>query len=75
MLIRNSLTFKLRSALATNSNDIESLAIEVIKKNKNVVISAQYREPAGDFKQHKTYLNITNLNITNNSIMKQCDDN
>ena len=34
MLIRNSLTFKLRSALATNSNDIESLAIEVIKKTK-----------------------------------------
>ena len=26
------------------------------KKNKNVVISQQHRQPAGDFKQYKTYL-------------------
>ena len=57
VFIDNSLTFKLRSDLGTNSNDIESLAIEIInKKSKNVVISAQYRQPAGDFKQSKTYL-------------------
>ena len=38
----NSLTFKLRSDLGANSNDIESLVIEIInKKIKNVVISAQ----------------------------------
>ena len=41
VFIHNSLTFKLRSDLATNNNDIESLAIEIInKKNKNIVISA-----------------------------------
>ena len=54
--IHNSLTFKLGSDLGTNSNEIESLAIEIInKKNKNVVISSQYRQIAGDFKQYKTY--------------------
>ena len=38
--------FKLRSDLGTNSNDIESLVIEIINKNsKNVVI-----------KRYKTYL-------------------
>ena len=57
VFIHNSLTFKLRPDLWTKSNDIESLAIEIInKKSKNVVINAQYRKPAGDFKQYKTYL-------------------
>ena len=57
VFIHNSLTFKLRSDLGTNSNDIESLGIEIInKKSKNVVISAHYRQPAGNFKQYKTYL-------------------
>ena len=57
IFIHNFQTFKLRSNLGTNSNDIESLAIEIINKTiKNVVISAQYRQPAGDFKQYKTYL-------------------
>ena len=57
VFIHNSLTFKLRSDLGTKRNDIESLAIEIINKdNKNVVINAQYRQPAGDFKQYKTYL-------------------
>ena len=56
VFIHNSLTFKLRSDLGTNNNDIESL---VIKINKNVVISAQYRQPASDFKQYKTYLEAT----------------
>ena len=56
MFIHNSLTFKLRSDLATNDNDIDLLAIEVInKKSKNVFISAQYRQPVGDFKQYKIY--------------------
>ena len=51
------------------------MVIEITnKKSKNVVISAQYRKPAGDFKQYKTYLkNLfnkiyiigdTNLNLT-----------
>ena len=56
VFIHNSLTFKLRSDLGTNSNDIESLFIETInEKSKSVVINAQYRQPAGDFKQYKTY--------------------
>ena len=56
VFIHNSLTFKLRSDLGTNSNDIESLVIEIINKNsESVVINAQYRQPAGDFKQYKTY--------------------
>ena len=57
IFIHDSLTFKLRSDLGTNSNDIESLAIEIINKNsKNAVINAQYRQPDRDFKQYKTYL-------------------
>ena len=57
VFIHNSLTFKLRSDLGTNSKGIESLGIEIInkKKSKNA-ISAQYRQPAGYFKQYKTYL-------------------
>ena len=61
VFIHDSLTFNQfnqihqRSDLGTNSNDIESFAMETMnKKSKNVVISAQYRQPAGDFKQHKT---------------------
>ena len=34
VFIHNSLTFKLRSDLGTNSNYIESLAIEIINKKK-----------------------------------------
>ena len=34
VFIHNSLTFKLRSDLGTNSNDIESLAIEIINKKR-----------------------------------------
>ena len=44
VFIHNSLTFKLKFHLATNSSDIELLAIEIInKKSKHVVISTQYR--------------------------------
>ena len=54
VFIHNSLTLKLRSDLGTNSNDIGPLAVEKInKKIKNVVISAQYRQSGGDFKQIK----------------------
>ena len=57
VFIHNSLTFKLSSDLGTNRNDVESLAIEIINKDsKNVVINAQDRQPASDFKQYKTYL-------------------
>ena len=57
VFIQNYLKFKLRSDLGTNSNDIESLVIEIINKNsKNVVINAQYRQPARDFIQYKSYL-------------------
>ena len=57
VFIHNSLTFKLRSDLRTNSNDIESLAIEIINKiysksTGNYVIN----QPTGDFKQYETYL-------------------
>ena len=48
VFINNSLTFKLRSDLGRNSNDIESLAKEMIDKNsKNVIFD-------GNFKQYKT---------------------
>ena len=68
VFIHNSLTFKLKSDLGTNSNDIESLVIEIINKNsKNVVINAQYRQTAGDFKQYKAHLeNFFNKMKTSN---------
>ena len=57
VFIHNSLTFKLRSDFETNNNNIESLVIEIInKKSKNVVINARYRQPAGHFKENKTFL-------------------
>ena len=60
VFIHNSLTFKLRPDLGTNINDIESLVIEIINKSsKNIVINAQYRQPAGDFKQLKHILKIS----------------
>ena len=47
---QNSLAFKPRPYLIPNSNDIESLVINIIsQKSKNAVISAHYRQPAGDF--------------------------
>ena len=46
--------FKLGSDLGTNSNEI--INRDDKQKNKNVVISQQHRQPAGDFKQYKTYL-------------------
>ena len=56
VFIHKFLMFKPRLDLATNSNDIELLAIEIInKKRKNVVVSAQYRQPFSDYKQYKTY--------------------
>ena len=52
------------SDLATNFNDFESLAIEIInKKSKDVIIRAKYRQPASDFKQLKHILGDTNLNL------------
>ena len=78
VFIDNSLTFKLRSDLGTNNNDIESLAIEIInKKSKNVVISAQYRQPAGDFKQSKTHLEnfINKMKKSNKAIYIVADTN
>ena len=67
IFIHKSLTFKLKSDLGTTRNNIESLAIEIIhKKSKNVVISAHYRLPEGDFKQYKTYLE-SSLNKMENS--------
>ena len=72
VFIHSTLTFKLKSDLATNNNDMDndmtmSLAKEIIKKKKNVVISAQYRQPVGDFKQCKTYLwNFLNKIKTSN---------
>ena len=64
--------FKLRSDLATNSNDMDSLGIEIInkKKSENVVISAQYRQAAGGFKQYKTNLKnfFNKMKNSNNAI-------
>ena len=51
LFIHNSLTFKLRSDLGTNNNDIESLVTQIINKKKQKCrLSAQYRQPVGDFK-------------------------
>ena len=46
LTIISQFTNKLRSDLGTNSNDIESLAIEINKKSKNVALSAHYRQLA-----------------------------
>ena len=44
VFIHNSLMFKLKSDLVTNSNGILPLAIEIIStKSKSSVISTQYR--------------------------------
>ena len=57
VFIHNSLTFKLRSDLGSNSNDIESIVIEIINKKKQKCChSAHHRQTAGDFNQYKIYL-------------------
>ena len=45
IFIRNSQTFKLRSNLGTNSNDIESLTIEIIKQLKMSLVHSIDNQP------------------------------
>ena len=49
LFIHSSLSFQKRSDLSVNNNDIESLSIEIINKNKkNIIVNVTYRQPAGN---------------------------
>ena len=72
IFIHNSLTFKSRSDLCVNNNDIESLSIEVVnKKSKNIIVNIHhivtYRQPAGNIKVFENSLkNILSSRNYNN---------
>ena len=56
MYTHDSLNFKSRRKLDTNTKNVESLSIELISKNsKNTVLPTIYRPPDSDFKAFKTF--------------------
>ena len=62
--LHESLTFNIRHDISVNNADIKALCVEIInKKSKNILINAQYRQPAGNFNEFEAYLN-TFLNTT-----------
>ena len=62
--LHESLTFNIRHDISANNADIKALCVEIInKKSKNILINAQYRQPAGNFNEFEAYLN-TFLNAT-----------
>ena len=49
--VHKEIYFKPRTDLSINSNDVESLCIEIHhKKDKNILFSVMYRPPNGDMK-------------------------
>ena len=58
VFLHESLTSNIRYDLSVNNADIETLCVEIIyKKSKNILINAQYRQPAGNFNEFEAYLN------------------
>lgn len=52
------ITYTVRLDLSINSNDIEALCLEIInREGKNILISAQYKHPAGKYSDSEEYLN------------------
>ena len=55
IFIHDSLTYCIRQDLNINNHDSEALCIETINnKGKKILISTQYRQPAGKYNKCKT---------------------
>ena len=51
IFVHESLCYKIRKDLCTNSHETEALAIEIENKRyENVIVNVPYRQPNGDFK-------------------------
>ena len=62
-----TVTYTVKMDLSINSNDIEALCLEIInREGKNILISAQYKHPAGKYNDSEEYLNkfLTGLKVT-----------
>lgn len=57
MFSQDSLFFKLGPALSINDESIEASCVQVInKKQSNILVNTQYRQPAGQIKQNEKCL-------------------
>ena len=56
MCIHDSLNFKSRRELDINTENVESLSIELISKNSKNALSMIYRPPDSDFKAFNIFL-------------------
>ena len=56
IFVHKEIYFKPRTDLSINSNDVESLCIEIhLKKYKNILFSVMYRPPKGDMTVFETF--------------------
>ena len=68
LFIHNSLTFKKRSDLCVNNNDVEALSIEIENKNsKNIIVNVIYRQPAGNIQVFENSLKTLLMSKKHNS--------
>ena len=66
MYIHDSLKFKIREDLSLNTNDIESISVEIEQqKKKNFIVTTLYRPPCGNIKNFITCLETYFSNCSN----------
>ena len=64
LYIQNSVEFKIRKDLSINSDDVESISVELLFENsKNSVFNVLYRQPKGKIEPLKKFLNEIFLSI------------
>lgn len=71
LFLHNSINYKLRSNLSINTDDCESLTVELINQNtRNIIVTVMYRKPAGIFKEFKRHFksHLTKLDHLNKHI-------
>ena len=56
VFVNERFIFKRRDDLSVSDDTNETLSIEVINKNKNIIVSTCYRPPAGKIKQFKKHI-------------------
>ena len=57
LYIRQSVEFKIRNYLSINSNDVESILVEIIFENrKSTIFNVLYRQPKGQIGPFEKFL-------------------
>ena len=57
IFMHNTLVYNIKLDSSINNDNIEALCIEIVNKNgKNILINAQYRQPAGIYSEFEKYL-------------------